>query len=329
MAWRSSKVGPAPSNRDLGIRPLGLGEVIDRAVALTRHHFRPLFLWMLLLQAPAIAASRLQLAGLGEVLASLGDAAAALAALKAMGRTSGWVVLVLFVLQAVATALCAAVVAPSLLAGTGSPSPGPAPSRGRRAFAVASSALATLVLFAVVPATFALPGLLLLTRAESTAGLAGALLLFAAGGVVGLVLTILRTLLVPVVAVIEGRRFFGAVARASALMRSAPGLRLVERPALRASLVLLATFAVGVAVNLLVGIPRGLLGRTVGGSAFLPAALPLWAELPLGAFETVASAALQPFGLVAVAVLYFDRRARREGLDLVRFAAEVEEGGPP
>jgi hypothetical protein len=320
MAWRSSKVRPAASNLELAIRPLGLGEIIDRTVALTRRHFRPLFLWMLLLQAPAVAASRIQLASTSELLANFGDAAAALAALKELSRTSLWILAALFFLQMAATALCAAVVAPSLAAGAGVEPPG----TPRRATAVATAALATLLVFVVVPGLAALPGLFLLSRATSTAAWVGALALFVVGAAVGFLVTVLRTLLVPVVAVMEGRQHFAAIRRSASLMASTPGLPLLERPAVRASLVLFATFAIALAVNLIVGVPRGIIGRPVGGSAFLPEVMPLWAEIPLGLFETVASAALQPFSLVAVVVLYFDRRARREGLDLERFAAQIE-----
>jgi hypothetical protein len=112
-------------------------------------------------------------------------------------------------------------------------------------------------------------------------------------------------------------------------MRSVPGLPLAERPAIRASLVLLATFAIALAVGVVVGVPRGILGRLSGGSLLQPAALPLAAEVPLLLFETAATAALQPFSLVATVVLYFDRRARREGLDLEAFAREVEEEATP
>jgi hypothetical protein len=325
MAWRSSTVLGAPSNRDLAIRPLGLGEVIDRAVALTLRHFRPLFLWMLLLQAPAIAASRVQLAGAGEVLASFSDAAAALDALKALSRTSAWVVGLLFVLQAAAAAICAVVVAPSLGGGEGIV---PLPA-ARRAAAVATAALASLAILLLLPLLGALPGAALLPRARSPVAWVAAFALFLGGAGVGFLLAVLRTLLVPAVAAIEGRPHFAAVRRASALMRSAPGLPWRDSPALRASLVLFATFAIAIAVNVIVGVPRGVIGRLAGGSALLPTTLSLWAEIPLGIFETVASAALQPFSLVAVAVLYFDRRARREGLDLERFAGEVEAATPP
>lgn len=316
---------PGASNRDLVIRPLGLGEIIDRAIALTVRHFRSLFLWMLLVQAPAIAISRFQLAELGTLAGSLGDAAAALDAVRSVARTSLWVLAAVFVLQLVATALCAAVVAPSLLADTGIAPP----PRARRATATATAALSSLLVFLALPALGALPGLLLLGRAASTVAWALALALLAGGAAIGFVVALLRTLLVPAVAAIEARPHFSAIARSAALMRSPRGLPFVERPAVRASLVLLATFALALAVNVVVGVPRGIAGRLAGGSTLLPAALPLWAELPLVLFEAVASAALQPFSLVAVVVLYFDRRARREGLDLEAFAAEVERGAAP
>jgi hypothetical protein len=319
MAWRSSKVSPGASNLDLAIRPLGLGEIIDRAVALTVRHFRPLFLWMVVLQAPAIALSRVQLAQTGELLANLGDSAAALEGLKSLSRTSLWVVALLLILQSIATAVCAAVVAPTL-----APGPAPGPPRGARFAALGSAAVASLLLLVAATALAALPGLLVLARAKSAAAFALGLALFVGGVGLAWLLTTLRVLLAPIAAALEGRPHFAAVGRSFGLMRSTPGLRFVERPAVRASLVLLATFVIALAVSAVVGVPRGVAGRTGGGAAFLTAVLPLWAEIALGLFETAASAALQPFSLVAVAVLYFDRRARREGLDLERFAAEVE-----
>ena len=52
---------------DLTIRPLSLGEVIDRAVALTRRHFRVLFPLMILVQVPALLLYRWHTAGLLEM----------------------------------------------------------------------------------------------------------------------------------------------------------------------------------------------------------------------------------------------------------------------
>ena len=70
--------------RDLGIRPLALGEVVDRSVALTRRHFRALFLAMLVVEAPAVALARVESARMSELLGSLGDPERAAVALQPM-----------------------------------------------------------------------------------------------------------------------------------------------------------------------------------------------------------------------------------------------------
>jgi hypothetical protein len=90
--------------------------------------------------------------------------------------------------------------------------------------------------------------------------------------------------------------------------------------------VLLATFLLVLAVNALAGLPRAVAGRMASapGPLGLPLGpLPLPLELALSVFEALAAAALQPFSLVAVVVLYFERRARTEGLDLEIWAERL------
>jgi len=58
--------------------------------------------------------------------------------------------------------------------------------------------------------------------------------------------------------------------------------------------------------------------------ALLGGGLPVPLEVALSILEALAGAALQPFSLSALAVFYFERRARTEGLDLERWAAVVE-----
>ncbi|HTN53706.1 MAG TPA: hypothetical protein VML50_14955, partial [Anaeromyxobacter sp.] len=119
--------------RDLSIRPLGMAEVIDRAVALSVRHFRPLFLAMLVLQAPALALARVQSARAAAVVAALGDPARAAALLAEMGPGFALLLAALLLLQLAATAAAAAIVAPSL-----DPRPGgEGPGAGRRAVAAA------------------------------------------------------------------------------------------------------------------------------------------------------------------------------------------------
>ena len=102
---------------------------------------------------------------------------------------------------------------------------------------------------------------------------------------------------------------------------TAPGERFSDRPGVRLSAIFLVAFLLALAASGLAGLPRAaltlLFGR--GGSGPLPL-LPFPAELALGLVEAAGNAAVQPFGLVALTVFYFDRRARREGLDLERWA---------
>src|SRR6266540_3159207 len=150
--------------RDLAIRPLGLGEIIDRSVALTLRHFRTLFAAMLVIEAPALALGRLQQARAGEVLALLGDPARATAAFPSLTGFFGALLLSLLVLQLAATAAAAAIVAPSL-----DPAAPPGPSGLRRALAVVTATIVQVAALVLAPAFGALPGLLLAARAETFA----------------------------------------------------------------------------------------------------------------------------------------------------------------
>ena len=315
------------TSRDLSIRPLGLGEVIDRSIALTRRHFRPLFVSMLVLEAPALALGRLQQARAADVLALLGDPARAGAEAPSLGLIFAGVLAILVVLQLAATGIAAAIVAPSL-----DPAAADGPSPPRRALAIATATAVQLVALALAPALGAAPGALLALRAGGrTAFVAGVGLAFA-GGLLALVLTLLRLVLVPAVAAVEARGGFAAALRAGRLMSPVPGERFLHRPGVRASLVLLATFLLALAANGAAGLPRAIAVRLAGipgipgALGLLGASLPLPLEVAVTVFEAAAAAALQPFSLVAIAVLYFDRRARREALDVEIWAARLEEG---
>ena len=311
--------------RDLAIRPLGLGEVIDRSVALTRCHFRPLFLAMLAMEAPALALGRLQQARAGDLLAVLGDPARVGAGIPSLAGFFGILLAVLVVLQLAATAAAAAIVAPSL-----DPAARGGPSAARRTAAVATATVVQVLAFALVPAMGAAPGLLLAARAGGRMTQVVGIVAAAAGGGVALVVVLLRLVLVPAVAVVEGRGGFAAAVRSGRLMGPVRGGRFLDRPALRASLVLLATFLLALAANGAAGLPRAVAVRLVGAPGplgLLGATLPLPVEVTVTVFEAAATAALQPFSLVAIAVLYFDRRARTEALDVEIWAARMEQAG--
>jgi hypothetical protein len=310
---------PTPAARDLSIRPLGLGEVIDRSIAVTRRHFRLLFAAMLAVEAPALALGRLQQARSADLVASLGRGAGGVAAAAFFGG----LLVVLLLLQSAATALVAAIVAPSL-----DPSRADAPSPARRVAAVATASLFQLLVLVVAPALGAAPGVLLAARSSGRVTLVVGLVAAAAGGLAVFLVVLLRLVLVPAVAAVEGRGGLAAALRSGRLMAPVRGGRLLDRPGLRASLVLFATFLLALAANGAAGLPRAVAARlagTVGPLGLFGATLPLPLEVAVSMFEAVATSALQPFTLVAIAVLYFDRRARAEALDVEIWAARLEQ----
>lgn len=312
---------------DLTARPLGLSEVVDRSVAVVLRHFRPLFVAMLVIQAPALLFAR-RLSGATELLGAASEPERAAELLARAARSASILAVSLMALQLLATAAVAVIVRPSLdpLRGV------MRPSRTRALLAVASATALHIAVLVAAPVAGSLPGVALAFRAIQTGsyptllvGAAGAL----AGGLGLFLVVTLRLMLTPAVAALEGRAGLAALARSTRLMSPRPGSRLVDRPAVRASLVLLAILVLAVAVNGLAGLPRLLALRIQGapaGLALLGASLPLPLEVALSLFEAVAGAALQPFSLVAVVLFYFDRRARTEGLDLELWAERLEEG---
>lgn len=311
-------------DRDLSIRPLGPGEVIDRSVALTRRHFRALFAAMLVIEAPVLALARLEQARASQLAAAAGDPGRAAEILSAAAPFFVAVLASVLVLQLAATAAAAAIVAPSL-----DPRPPAGPSRARRAAAVATASVVQVAALLLAPALGAAPGILLAVRAETLAthlvGLAAAVL----GALVLLLVVLLRLVLVAPIAAVEGRGGLSALLRSARLMAPARGGRFADRPGVRASLVLLATFFLAFAVNALAGLPRAIVARAMGAEGalgLLGATLPLAWEVAISVLEAAATAALQPFSLVAIAVLYFERRVRTEALDAEIWAARLEAG---
>lgn len=309
---------------DLSARPLGMAEIVDRSIAVGRRHFRALFLAMLVVGVPVLLVGR-ALPDPMELLGAARESNGPAAALEASLRL-GWILLLLVGLQLVATAVTAALVAPSLDPRRDAPRP----SRGRKVWAALSATGLHLLLLAAAPAVGALPGSVLAARAVEAgslptllAGVAGAVL----GGMGLLLVVTLRLVLTPAVAALEGRAGFGALARSARLMAPRPGQRFTERPGVRASLVLFAVFVLALSVSGIVGLPRLLAQRAAAGPAGLPflgAHLPLGLDLAVSAIEAVLNAALQPFSILPVVVFYFDRRARTEALDLELWAERLE-----
>ena len=304
------------SSPDLTIRPLALGEVIDWAVSLTRRHFRVLFPLMVLVQLPVLALYRWHADNLENLLGRLSQGGPALPAFPApLAASTASLLATLSFLQLAASAAVAVVVAPSL---EGRPPLATLAEAGRalaaRAWPVLTAAVLQMAALGLAPLVGAVPGALLAARSAGMAtrllGVAAALL----GAMALFLAALLRFALAPAAAGVEGLGGPRALFRSARLMSPGRGLSLEQRPGLKVSLLLLATFLLALAVNGIAGLPRAVVVLASGRGAAIP--LSLGADLALGILEALANAAVQPFGLVALAVFYFDRRARREGLDL-------------
>ena len=309
------------------IGPLGIGGVIDRAIALARSHFRPLFVAMLLLQAPALALARLVSAQTPGFLLTSTDPRLAAERAPTFLAAAGVLFVVLFLLQSVALTVTAAVMAPTLAPDTERSA---RPTWARRVVAAAGTGLAQQLLLVLATGLGMLPGLLLVLTARSGATTLAGAAAAALGGLVLFLVALLRTILAPVVVAVEGLGPWRALRRSAGLMGPRPGQPALERPGVRASLLLFTTFVLLLAVNGLAGVPRAVAGGLSGGGPlpFLPGTLPLPVEVGLSLFELAAGAALQPFSLAVIVVLYFDRRARLEGLDLAAWALRLETALP-
>jgi hypothetical protein len=308
--------------RDLSIGPLGIGETLDRAVALHRRHFTALFLVTLAVEAPLFLLARSQLGRAGDLLLLASPAADRQRALVDLVAPMVATLLLLLLGQLLLSAAAARIVAPSA---TGGALPA-GPATARRLAAALTASAASLLAFLVVPAAGAAPGALLAWRAAAPATSALGALAALLGGGLALLWAVLAFLLAAPASGVEAAGGFRALRRSFRLMRPAPAAALRERPAIRASVVLLAAFAITAAANAAAGLPRGAL-LALSGAASRGGRLPLLPEILLSAVELAAVAALRPFGLVALAVLYFDRRARQEGLDLERWARELSPPG--
>jgi hypothetical protein len=298
---------------DLTARPLGLAEVIDRSIALARRHFRALFLTMLVFQVPTPLLAR-QLASVP--LPVPGEATFE----PELLWRAGFAFLALLALQLLPAAAAAGIVAPSL-----DPRRDAGRPRWPRALlAVGATTALQLAVLGLAPVVGALPGLGLAFRSDAVAVRVAGLVGAAFGGLGLLLVAFLRFLLAPTVAALEGRAGGAALVRSARLMSPRPGTALLERPGVRASLILLAVFVLSTAVNSLAGLPR-LVALRAHGLVFLGTQLPLAVEIPIAVFEAVANSVLQPFSVVALVVFYFDRRARSEGLDVELWAERLEQ----
>ncbi len=329
-------VQPPPGAPLPALRPLGAGEILDRALQLFRAHFPHLFIVMLTFQAPMnVLFEAIFLKSAAFLRQSAGGAR-----VPAVGEFL-WLMATLLGLLFASLALYQLAVA-ALTSGAARAFLGErlearaALRQGMRrapqlvgTFFVLLAWCSFLLLLAMLPgaalsaaAFLAPPGRLRITL------FVGGLVLLVLLQVVTLLYLLLRYALVSEVVVIEKRSFLGAMRRSASLMAGRVGPSLLDNCKIRLSILYAVNFCISVSVMAVTSLPRGLVNAAYGVSPFDPerfdpALVPLWASVPVSVLGALAQAAVAPFGLLAVIVFYFDLRIRREGFDLELLASRL------
>ena len=335
----------------LDLRPLALGELIDRSATFWRQHFKALFLLSLGFNlASYILAKSLQLVlqdTNAALLAAVRDNDVVTMGLEYARLLSsvGGVMFFSLWLYYLNNLVVARYVIPLQLGDAVRPADGL--RRAWKRLGTLTGAYLLSLLWAVgAVLLMMLPGLVL-------GGLGGALA-FSPGGagrVVGVVLLVVGiilaglgflggllwyllrfSLLAPVLA-LEPHALLRSFRRSGELLKGRVGPGFTGRVTVRVMLLVTVLSLVLIAVNLLCGLPALVLQFAYGnpldpaaaGASQVPAALLVPAEL----LQVVGQAVFSPLGLVVYSMLYLDMRVRREGLDLERRVDVRSPGAPP
>ncbi|EPX57395.1 putative integral membrane protein [Cystobacter fuscus DSM 2262] len=324
-------MSPPPSD----LRPLAIGEIIDRSATFWRRHFRPLFLLSLGFNLATYILTKVLQLTLQDTLVLQtrgGDLEELGASLLRTLVSLGGVFLVSLWLYYLNTLVVARYVVPTQLGDEAAP----ATSLGRawkRLGALTGAYVLSLLWGTGVLLLMMLPGGLMLGGggvlvAQAGRGapqLAGAALLI--GGVIvvslgfvgALLWYLLRfSLLAPVLAM-EDLSAARSFRRSGELLsgRVEPGF--IGRVTVRAMLLVTVVSLILLAVSALFGLPA-----LVVQFAYRDPSQPLLSPapqallIPAELLQVVGQAVLNPLGLVVYAMLYLDMRVRREGLDIER-----------
>jgi hypothetical protein len=329
-------VSPPPSD----LRPLGLGEIIDRSATFWRKHLKHLFLLSfgfnlltyILTKAMQLAMQStiqlLQGAAKGE-----GDMEAVLVGYGQFLVVTAGTLVATFWLYWLSTLVVARYVVPAQL---GEPVP-PAEGvrRGLKRLGSFTGAYALSLLWGLgANLLMALPGVLVTGAGAAMLGLSNdpgarlgggivlavGLLLVMLGVVGGLLWYLLRFSLLGPVLAMEELSAVAAFRRSGQLLsgRVAPGF--TGRVKVRAMILVTVVSVILIAVSVLSGLPALIVQFTYGNPLDPVAAaanpVPQSLLVPAELLQVVGQAVFSPLGLVFYALFYLDMRVRREGLDL-------------
>jgi hypothetical protein len=327
-------VSPPPSD----LRPLAIGEIIDRSATFWRRHFRPLFLLSLGFNLTTYILTKVLQLTLQENLALQsrgGDLAELSASLLRTLLSLGGVLLVSLWIYYLNTLVVARYVVPTQLGDEVNPA-GSLQRAWKRLGALSGAYLLSLLWGTGVLLLLMLPGGLLLgvgaaliAQASQSGGGASQLVavalliagfvLVSLGFVGGMLWYLLRFALLGPVLALEDQSASRSFRRSGQLLsgRVEPGF--IGRVTVRAMLLVTVVSLILIAVSLLFGLPALLLQLIYRDPSnpmlsLAPQSLLIPAEL----LQVVGQAVFNPLGLVVYAMLYLDMRVRREGWDIER-----------
>jgi hypothetical protein len=298
--YRELSVSPAPvaaagspAVAGLELRPMGIGDILDRTFRLYRSHFMPFFLVMLIVQSIAYVGTLAwqlsfwtQMPAAGQSAAPPGPAFFGAFALIIP------VMIVTFVLNQVGIGALTAAVSSAFLHQEVSI---------RKALQTVRSKLGRLV------------GATLLN--SLIIGL-GFMLCIIPG-----IYFSLWYLLVSQVVIIESLRPVAALRRSKELMRVKTDRGFAHHNYTKAALILLIMFALGAVIGGIVSVPFAI-AQAISGAHHAPSPYePL--QLLQGVLTMVVQAGVAPVGLIAMILFYYDIRIRKEGFDLELLAAAL------
>lgn len=324
------------------LKPLGLGELIDRAVTLFRTHWRAtfrIFLPLHLIQFVAYTAyeiaGRLAFPAVRnpqKMLALSRDDPGAAALQAALGYSSlTLLVLLTFGLAAVAAVWQAHYLAPHVLGGEPVTIGSAWQAAQRQAWRAIGAVLLSLLWFVGLGALLSVPSVGLVAGAAVVAAdsraLAAILGIVAVAALtiswIGVFLWfVLRFFTSTAIVALEGLSAWQSLKRTRDFARGRVEPGVIGFIPVRVTVLLTIGWAAVSVVTMTGGAPSLLL-KIIYGNLFNPLetnldAVPLWAQVPADLLQYVVTAAVTPLLGVIQLMHYVDVRVRREGLDLVR-----------
>jgi hypothetical protein len=275
----------------LDLRPMDLGEILDRTFRLYRAHFMTFFLIMLAVQAISFLGSLTCQASLAPLQPSPGTAL----------HLPGMSFFVALFFSTIVTFLAAQVGIGTLTTAVSSIYLGEPIGIGE-------------AVRRVRPSLGRLLGTTLLTSLIIVLGMVAC--------VVPGFYFLLSYLLVSQVVVIEGLGPQAAMRRSSELMRKKSDKGLFRNNIMKASVILIIVFVLAAAAGMIVGLPFGIAQILTADRTHPPSLLgPM--HLLQSTLTMIVQAGVAPIGTIAMILFYYDIRIRKEGFDLQMLASAL------